>query len=239
MEFVYLYIVDGILVLFLLSTVLRCAHLGFVRAMAGIVAWIAAAAIAVHFCAPLSQAVYDRFLHQRVLDMAQESIHNTIDASEVADITTGVLEELPDVVVEAAQAVGVDVSDLQKKTTVELPKAEEEAAAAIEQNVLAPVIIAALKAVLFLVMVMLIAGIAQALLTPVGKLLHKTPVIGTTDRALGAVLGILKGAVLVSVLAILLRVLGGVVQGNFQIAVQNSRIVSIVAESPFADGVFR
>ena len=239
MEFVYLYAVDGVLLLLLLSTVLRCAHLGLVRAMAGIVAWVAAAAIALHFCAPLSQAVYDRFFQQHVLNMAQENIHNTLDASEVADVTAGVLEDLPEIVVEAAQSVGVDVSDLQKQTTVVLPKAEEEAAAAIEKNVLAPVIIAALKAVLFLVMVMLIAGIAQAMLTPVGKLLHKTPVIGTTDRALGAVLGILKGAVLVSVLAILLQVLGGIVEGGFGEAVQNSRIVSTVAESPFADGVFR
>ena len=51
--------------------------------------------------------------------------------------------------------------------------------------------------VLFLLMAILIAAAAQAILSPIGKALHKMPVIGTTDRALSAVLGILKGAVLV------------------------------------------
>ena len=238
MEYLSLYLVDGVLLLLLLGTILRCAHLGLVRGLAGIVAWIAAAAIALHFCAPLSQAVYARFLQPRVLEMAQENIHSTFDASQTVDVTTAVLDDLPSVVVNAAQGMGIDISALRAQTT-RLPQVEQNAAAAVEREVLAPVIIAALKAVLFLLMVLVIAGIAQMLISPIGKALHKTPVIGTTDRALGAALGLLKGAVLVSVLAILLRVLSGVVQGAFSVAVQNSRIVSFIAESPFADGFFR
>ena len=238
MEYLILYIVDGILLLLLLCTILRCAHLGLVRSLAGIAAWIAAAAIALHFCAPLSQTLYDRVLHERVLQLAQENVRNTFDADQTVDITTSVLDELPEMVVQAAAGMGIDVSALRARA-VRLPHAADDAAAAVERNVLAPVITAALRAVLFILMVLLIAGAVQALLTPIGKALHKTPVIGSTDRALGAVLGLLKGAVLVSVLAILLRVLAEIVQGTFETAVQHSKIVSFVSESPFSNGVFR
>ena len=235
MEYVVLYAVDGVLVLLLLCTILRCAHIGLVRSLAGIIAWIAAAAIALHFCAPLAQACYDRFLHERVLAMAQEKIQDTVDATFTVEYVNTTLDELPEVVVKAAEGVGVDVDTLKGKAA-QLP---EESAEAVERAVLAPVITASLKAVLFVAILLLIGGIVQLILTPVGKILHKMPIIGTTDRALGAVLGLLKGAVLVASLAILLRVVGGMVQGEFSRAVENSKIVSIVANSPFADGLFR
>ncbi|MBQ7545356.1 MAG: CvpA family protein [Clostridia bacterium] len=238
MDYVILYAVDAALLILLLITVLRCAHLGLARSLAGIVAWIAAAAIALHFCAPLSQALYNRFLQQHVLSAAQERIHSTIDSDEVVDITTTTMDALPGFVIDAAEGMGVDVSALREKTT-HMTEMQDNAAAAIEQNVLAPIITAVLKIVLFLLMAILIAAVAQAILSPIGKALHKMPVIGATDRALGAVLGILKGAVLVSVLAILLHVLGNMLQGAFSDAVHNSKIVSFIAESPFADGVFR
>jgi uncharacterized membrane protein required for colicin V production len=96
-----------------------------------------------------------------------------------------------------------------------------------------------MKLVLFVAVLLVVGSLAQLILTPIGKALHKTPVIGTTDRALGAVFGLLKGAVLIAVLAILLRVAAGIAQGEFARAVQNSRIVTFVADSPFADGLFR
>ncbi len=235
MEYVILYAVDGGLLLLLLCTILRCAHLGLVRSLAGIVAWIAAAAIALHFCAPLSVFCYDRFLQERVTAMAEKNIQSAADATMTVVNVNTVLDGLPDVAVKAAEGVGVDVAALQSKTT-QLPHAT---AAAMEQTVLAPIITAALKVLLFLAMLLVIAGLAQLVLTPIGKALHKTPVIGTTDRALGAVFGLLKGAVLIAVLAMLLRVLGGIVEGAFARAVDSSKIVAFVADSPFADGLFK
>ncbi len=235
MEYVILYAVDGVLLLLLLCTILRCAHLGLVRSLAGIVAWVAAAAIALHFCAPLAETCYDRFLHERVLALAEENIQSAADATLSAAYTNDVLKGLPDFAVKAAEGVGVDVGTLQEKAA-HLP---QNTAAALEKNCLAPICKAALKAVLFLAILLVISGLAVFLLNPVGKALHKLPLIGTTDRALGAVFGLLKGAVLVAVLAMLLRVAGEIAQGEFGSAVENSRVVSFVANSPFSDGLFR
>ncbi len=235
MEYVILYAVDAGLVVLLLCTILRCAHLGLVRSLAGIIAWIAAAVIALHFCAPLADACYERFLKEHVLSLAEENIRNAADATMTVDYTNELLDGLPDYAVKAAESVGVDVGALQSKAE-KLPEATAEA---VERTVLAPICKAALKVVLFLVMLAAVGIVVQLVLTPVGKVLHKTPLLGTTDRALGAVLGLLKGAVLIAALAILLRVAAGIAEGEFARAVQNSRIVSIVSNSPFADGLFR
>lgn len=235
MEYVILYAVDGALLLLLLCTILRCAHLGLVRSLAGIIAWVAAAAIAVHFCAPLAGTVYDRFLHERVLTMAEENIQNMDDATMTVGYANAALDSLPGAAVRAAESVGVDVGALQSKTT-QIPHAT---AAEVERVCLAPIVTAALKVVLFLILLILIGVLAQLALRPVGKLLHKTPIVGKTDRALGAVFGLLKGAVLVAVLAMLLRIAGGIVEGEFARAVDSSKVIAFVAGSPFADGLFR
>ena len=235
MEYVIRFAVDGALLLLLLCTILRCAHLGLVRSLAGIIAWIAAAAVALHFCAPLSVYCYDRFLQERVTKMAEENIQSAADATMTVTYANDVLDGLPDVVVKTAESMGVDVSALQSKTE-QLP---QETAEAVERTILAPIITAALKALLFIAILVVIGGLVQLVLTPVGKVLHKMPLIGTTDKALGAAFGLLKGAVLIAVLAMLLRVAGNVAEGDFSRAVDNSKIVSFVVNSPFADGFFR
>lgn len=235
MEYVIRYALDAFLVLLLISTILYCAKRGLMRSLAGIIALIAAAAIAVHFCAPLAEACYGRFLHERVLAIAEAKIQDAEDATLTAEYANGVLKALPDVVVKAAEGVGVDVETLGQKTA-QLPHAT---AASLEQALLAPVVTAALKVLLFLIMLAVIGVLIQLALTPLIKALHKKPVLGKTDRALGAVFGLLRGAVLVAVLAMLLRVAGEIVGTRFAEAVDKSRIISFVENSPFADGLFR
>lgn len=232
------YGIDLVLALILICTVVRCAQLGLVRALAGIVAWIAAAAISLHFCGPLAQTVYDRYIRESVINTVIENFNRSAGIQKTADLASTAMNAVPNMVVKTAVAMGIDVQALRDQIT-DLPQTERDAAAVVEHDLLAPVIVAALKALSFIVLVMLIAGVIQLMMIPVGKGLHKTPMIGTTDHSLGAAFGILKGAVLVAVLAIVLQLVGRMAKDPLGTAVQNSKIVSFVAKSPFADGIFR
>ena len=232
------YIADGILVLVFVSTVIFCAARGLTRGIAGIVAWVAAAFIALQFCAPLAQTAYEKCLQPTVLRITEEKISGAVDAGETAEVASAAYNKLPQIIVNAAASAGVDVEALQAKAQDFVPDTQD-IAASVEQSILAPVITAALKVVVFLLMVVLISALGRLILSPLGTIVHKMPVIGQADKALGGVLGILKGAILVSVLAILLRVLGSVMGGTVAEAVGYSRIISFVAESPFSDGFFR
>ena len=238
MEAVYPYIIDAGLLLAFALVVFRTWHIGFARAVAGIVAWITAAVLALQFCAPLAQAVYTRFLEERVTELAVQEIGDTSGAVETVQITTDLLGKLPQSAVRAAQSVGVDMSALTEQAN-SFDASAENLAQQIETRVLEPVIVAALKVVAFLVILLVVSALVQVLLTPIGKALHKIPVIGTADRALGGVLGILKGAVAVAALAIILHVCGSMADGGFSRAVAMSRIIPLIESSPIANGFFK
>lgn len=232
------YIADGILLLIFVVTVIVSAARGLTRGIAGIIAWVAAAFIALQFCAPLAQTAYEKCLQPTVLRITEEKITGAVDAGEAATAAAAAYNKLPQIVVNAAASAGVDVGALQTKAQNFIPDTQN-IAASVEQSILAPVITAALKVVVFLLLVVGIAALGRLILSPVGTIVHKMPVIGQADKALGGVLGIVKGAILVSVLAIVLRVLGSVLGGTAAEVIGYSKIVSFVAESPFSDGFFR
>lgn len=238
METVFPYLVDGVLLLIFAAVVIRAWHIGFARSMAGIAAWIAAAVLALQFCAPLAQTVYTRFFEERVTQLAVREIEERADGAQTIQITTDVLAQIPQKAVRAAESVGVDVPELKRQVQQFVPSSED-LAQQIEQRVLEPVIVAALKVVLFLLLLIVVSAVVQSVLSPLGRVMHKLPVIGTADRALGGVLGILKGAVAVAVAAILLHVAAGVFEGETARAVSMSKIIPLIENSPFAGGFFQ
>ena len=231
------YIVDAVLLLLFLFTVLHAARVGLAKSLAGILAWIAASVIALQCCAPAAERVYVYFFQDRVISSLQTQMESADGVQAAADGVRTVLQELPSFVVDAAKSFGLDTEALVQKTE-SLDTLSANAAQTVERTVFAPICTAALKAILFLVLFVLIAALGQLLLHPVCGLIEKTPVIGSANRTLGGVLGILKGAVLVAVLAILAKVAAGFTDGPFSQAVEQSKLVSVIAESPFANGFF-
>ena len=148
------YIADGILLLVFVSTVIFCAARGLTRGIAGIVAWVAAAVIALQFCAPLAQTAYEKCLQPTVLRITEEKISGAVDAGETAEVASAAYNKLPQIIVNAAASAGVDVEALQAKAQDFVPDTQD-IAASVEQSILAPVITAALKVVVFLLMVVL------------------------------------------------------------------------------------
>lgn len=232
-----MYVIDGILLLVLILTIIRCAVLGLTRGLAGIVAWIVASFVALYGCAPLSEMAYERFAHERVQAQIQDNIQTMTEADEITVTVKAVMEEIPEFISNAAKSVGVDTENLVGKTEIFDP---ENIAETMEENLCRPIIQAALKVVFFFVILILLSGLLMLLLHPIGKAIHHLPVIGKADKSLGAVLGVLKGVLLVAVLAMTLQVAASIAEDSeFTAMVDNSKIVSFVSQSPFADGLFR
>lgn len=231
------YIIDAVLVLIFLFVVLHCARVGLTKALAGIAAWIAASVIALQCCAPLAERVYVAVVQERVVASLQENVQELDGAQEVISTVQTTLDDLPRFVVGAAQSVGIDTDALIQKTQ-EIDVGSQSVARAIESTVFAPICIAALKVALFLLIVLVLAVILRLILNPIGTVIGKIPVIGKADRTLGGVLGMLKGAVLVALLAILAKLAASLTGGVFADAVEQSKLISIITESPFSSGFF-
>lgn len=231
------YLIDAILVLIFALVIIHTARIGFSRALAGIVAWIAASVIALNFCAPVSERLYLYLFQDRVIASIEENIHNQGGAAETMTVTTAVLQDLPEVAVKAAESIGIDVEALTMQSK-DIPLLEKNVAQTLEREVVGPIVQAALKAAMFLLMLIVIAAVGRWLLSFVGKAIGKIPGIGHIDRALGAVLGILKAAFMVAVLAILLKIAAEFTPPEATDLIEQSKLVTFVQQSPFAGGFF-
>lgn len=231
-----MFIVDAILALIFVLTVIRCAALGITRGLAGILAWILATVAALYCCAPVSEFVYDNVMSERIEERLEESIESIDGAQEVTTTIEVAMQKMPDFLARVAESVGLDRETLVQKTQV--VKAEK-LAETLEREVFRPMVIAGFRVLFFLLLLFILTGILLFLLRPLSTVVKKIPGISTADKALGGVLGLLKGAVIVSVLAVLFRLVPTVVD-NPDIAkmVEQSKIIAFVSDSPFLSGLF-
>lgn len=232
-----IFIVDAVLVLIFVLVILNSARVGFSRSFAGIVAWVAATVIALNYCAPVSEQLYLHLFQDRVIEIIEKNIQKQGSAVESITVTQDVLQELPDVALKAVESMGVDVDALTMGTKT-VNATGSNVAQTVERDVIGPIIKTALKSAMFLLILITIVLVGRWLLSFVGKGIEKIPGIGQVDRALGAVLGILKAAVIVGVLAIMLCMAKKFIPAEYAEMIEKSKLVAFIQNSPFADGFF-
>lgn len=230
-------IVDIALILIFAVTVIVSAKKGFVRSVSGIVAWALAAVLTISFCAEVSDTIYDTVLKDTVTNAIDERVEVSNDAEDIASITSQTIQNLPEFVVSAAEAVGIDVEDIEKKSA-NFTVNERDIASALEEKVVGPIVRAATKAVVFVLMLLILSSLLAFLLKPVGKLVEKLPLIKQANTLLGAVLGLVKALLLLVVLSMLLELFAGFGENELSKAVGQSEIIKLIVESSITDTLF-
>ncbi|MBQ3150527.1 MAG: CvpA family protein [Clostridia bacterium] len=230
-------IIDIILIALFLITVITSAARGFVRSITGILAWLLAGVLAIGFCTTVSETVYEAFLKEKVTVAIDERVNEFGDAAELVTITSGIIEEIPEFVINAASSVGID-TDILKEEAKTFSVDERGVVVSIEENIVAPVAQAALKAICFVLIFLLLSAILSVLLRPIAKIAKKLPLIKQVNTLLGGGLGILKAAVLVIVLSVVFRMISGFGDEDFSQLVAQSRIIKTVIESGISDALF-
>jgi len=218
-------LIDLLLVLVLCLMVWMAARRGFFRTALRLGAWIVSIALAAALSAALAQPTYEAFFAAPVRAMIEQNIGAAVDSSQAAQYAQRVIEELPAALQQLAGVAGISteglIGSLQSSFTV------AGAAALLEQSVAAPIAIAVIRLVMNLALFMLLLFGLQFLCRHLEKL-REIPVLKQTDWILGAALGLIKGVLLVLVLALLLRA-GAALNagGSFALAVENSRIAAL------------
>lgn len=230
-------IVDIVLILIFAVIVIVAAKRGFVKSISGIVAWVLAGALALSFCGMVSDKIYETLFRDKVTQKIDERITVSEDAEEVVSIVSQVLSEIPEVVVTAAESVGIDIEALGKKTE-SFTSSEKSIAETLEENTVGPVIRAAIRAVVFVLMLIILSSLLAFLLKPIEKLVGKLPIVKQTNTVLGGVLGVIKAFVLIIVLSLILELLCGFVNEDFAKAVEESKIVNSIIQSDISNALF-
>ncbi len=232
------YVIDILLLVAFFGMIAVGAAKGFVKSVLGMVAMIAAFAIAYQLSAVLAPVVYDRFISQRVYETIQEKLVDASGAGAAARQVTAVFASIPDSVLNMADSIGVNTGDIVQKVNA-LDNQGANIAAELEQSVAAPIITAVVHSILFVI----VLALAYILLMVVVKIIDKAfklPLLKTANNLLGGLLGAVKGVILVFLLCVILDLFTGGGTDSFMAqAVGSSKIIATLNENNFVMNNFQ
>ena len=224
--------IDLLLVLAFALMVWMAARRGFFRTVLQLAAWIVSIALAGVLSAALAPAIYEAFFAGPARLLIEQNIGAAAESSQAAQYAQQVIEELPEAVRQLAGVAGISMEGLIGSLR-ENGFSAANAAELLEHSIVSPIAVAVIRFALCLILFFLLL-IALRLLGRRLARLRDIPVFKQADWILGAALGIVKGALLVLVLALILRA-GAALNdgGDFALAVEKSRIAALT------EGVFR
>lgn len=223
MEFLPL-IIDLAFVALLVVNVLDGRKKGFVKMILSFAAAVLSWLIAAEFSQPLAEWANEAFVHGWI----SGSIENAI-ADSLGNGTNALIEAIPDYIANAAETAGISVQSLAQQlgSSVDSAQAAEKIYTAVESAFVVP----AIRIVAFFIVFAVAQRILAILIGIVNKF-FKLPVIKGINRILGCFAGALKGAVIMSVICILLSLVIMILPENEIVSeIGNSTVYQSVIET--------
>ena len=219
-----------LLVLFCL-VVFFAARRGFLVMALRLAAWVVAFALSRVLSNVLAEPLYNAFVAEPARRMVESNIGQAVDGSQAVYTAQQVIADLPDALSQLAARVGgitpeylLDNLDTQQFT--------ENAVYAIERSIIAPIAIAvisfALLIVLFIALLIVCRLIARKL-----EGLRELPLLRQADWLLGAALGLVKGVLLLIIVALALQAAAALSQedSTFARMIDASLIITFLSRS--------
>ena len=222
-------LLDLILLAVFAAVVLWAARRGFFVAVLGLGAWIVSIAVAQVLGTALAQPLYNAFAAGPARRMIEANIDQAIESHEAAQYAQRILAELPQALSQLAQRVGGVTPDSLIENLGEQQFTAANAAELLEQSIVAPIGIAIIRLGLTLLLFVLLLFVSRLVIHKLERV-RSLPVLKQADSILGAALGIVKGGLLLYVLALVLQAAAALSQTDsaFAGAVDASRIIALL-----------
>ncbi len=202
-------LVDIFVIIIILFSVIFNLKRGFVKSIVGLLSLILTVLLISYVSQPISEFVYDNFIHKSVCESIEENEKNQIDKE-----TKNYFDILPDFAKEAAQSAGIDANDVSE--IIKNNVASGNKTEVISRTIVRP---AAIKLISIFVDVILFA-ILMFLFSFISKFIcsfFKIPLLNEANKFLGAVLGLLKGIIIAAFVCSLVSYISETSEGGFLI----------------------
>jgi len=221
-------VLDLILLAIVLVVALLAWRRGFFVTVLRLGAWIVSIAVAGALSNALARPIYEAFFAGPAQNMIEQRLGGALNASQAAQAAGQVIAELPAAVSQlAARLGGISTESLVAGLDAR-QWSTANASQLLEQSIVAPIGTAVVRFALALLVFALLMLITRLLCRQLEKL-RKLPLLKKADGILGAALGLVKGVLLLFVLALLLRAAAALAEGTaFAEAVDSSRVVALL-----------
>lgn len=217
-------IIDIILLVLVGLCILVSIKKGLLRSVVELVGFILAVPASMAGAKALAPVIYQQFFHQRMLEHAAEKIGSYGDVSAFVNGLRDTVNSLPFSLDAIGSKVGIDIGGVLNNMASGLTTAT--LAEQYVDSFLKPLVTLLCTGVLFLILFVLILILVK-ILSFVLRNSHMPHGLKEANGALGAVFGLLKGAVLVFVACTIL----GVVQMGLEFKSESSAFAGTIASS--------
>lgn len=187
-------ILDLIFVAIIGISALVSAKRGFVKTLVETVGFVAAVFIAFTVSSPLADMVYDKMVEPPVIKAAVNSVDESAEHEA--------FNALPDFIVENSSEFFGATNKFTEKITENISKGTENAVRTASQEIVKPVVTKILSllfsAILIIVLLILVKFLAKLL-----NGVFSFSVVGKINRALGGIIGVIKGIIFVLLIYII------------------------------------
>lgn len=217
------YLIDAVVVLIFVCVVLDGRRRGFVKMVLSLIAAIISVVVAGQISEPIAAAINDAYVH----DIIVEEIDNNFNVEEItAEDIEGIEESLPPEVAQIAEEADISIEEILTQAVNSEGDMVENIVESAEDELIIPVLAMLVFVAAYIVLMIIFAIIIGAIDT-----VFSLPVINKLNSALGAVLGAVKGVIVISVLSIA-AIFGAsfAPQNELAAAVVNSALINKIFE---------
>ena len=182
------YLLDTVVILIFLLCVFIGRKRGFIKTVAGIVAFLAALAVSMLLSGPVAGLVYDKAVEPSIVETVDTKLEET--KGTAIEQLDNAYQSLPNMVKNLLAQAGVtDVNGLSDRLPTDGAETIGHSVNAVVEPLLLPLIKALCSLVLFFV-----AYIAASIVLRVLNIIAKLPLLKQLNKTLGLVGGIVSGA---------------------------------------------
>lgn len=203
------YVIDLGLVAVAIIVISASAKKGFLSSLLESLSLIISAAVSYFITPSVSEFIYQKFVYNSVKSKLSEAVLSISSGQSLGEKITELVSSLPEGALRLAQSAGVDVNGLASTVSQSAVGTNEALVNTVADNIAYKILIVAIEAIVFLVLFVLLSIAIRFFSKLLTKIIKKLRLMGTVNKLLGAVLGVLKAAVIVLVICTVMFFIAG------------------------------
>ena len=212
----------GFLALFVLTVVLA-AKRGFFATLMSLAAYVVSLLGAKLLSTALAPQIFERYFADEMRREVIERLDGVRAADYVAQFEKAI-QAIPDYVNGMMQLLGIQKEDVIQKLQTS-PLRKKDMVENVMANFVSPVTTAVIRTLLFVVIAFLLSIVLRFVAEGLNRVIKGLPAIKQINTSLGVVIGVIRGAIIVLLLALCLSVISGFVDNPKLLdAVQHSHV---------------
>lgn len=221
---------DLVLLAVLVLFVVLGAKKGFIRALLDGFSTLIAGVLAYTFVEPASQYAYDAFVRNMVRNSLSNALNSTTnDFGSITEKVEILIDKIPESAINFSAKFGFNVDAVADSIIKSRPSDKEVLIDTIMTDIADKIMMPLVETITFIVLLVAFVFVLAVVIRLFDSLIKKIPVVKETDKVFGALLGLLKGVIVIFVACTVLAFIAGSSQDEqFVEIVSSSKILEFV-----------